>query len=375
MRRTSRATRHSPADDHSGRTRRCYRRAIANRLGDDVGRHDPQPVEVGARPRRSRRANARSPSKRVCAGRRARAKPSCALCASEVAAGLSSAASVTTTTSVVLARSSSNGSGVGNAGRVGRRGRTGDRRVPSAADDVADRVDDRERDRRARRRPSSTATPRPPATAPSRPRHLPDGRARARADAARVAAARRARPRPPRRSRRRRPGGGPLDVDEIEDARGRHDRHRAARGRESVAAFGEVPHHAVGRREPERTPPENTTASTRVTVRAGSSRSISRVAGAPPRTSPEPTVPAGNNNTVTPDPPRDTWPERTPKIGKLVTRSCSHGSIMRSGTHASCARHANPPRPRAPVKRRRRRREPGENQHRHDDVLRHAIDG
>ena len=53
---------------------------------------------------------------------------------------------------------------------------------------------------------------------------------------------------------------------------------------------------------PKAEPPARTIASMRVTVREGSSRSISRVAGAPPRTSPDPTEPDANNMTVTPVP-------------------------------------------------------------------------
>ncbi len=47
---------------------------------------------------------------------------------------------------------------------------------------------------------------------------------------------------------------------------------------------------------PNADPPESTTASTRSTSRVGSSSANSRVAGAPPRTSPEPTVPGGRQD-------------------------------------------------------------------------------
>ena len=224
-------------------------------VGDHVGRREPQPIEARRRhPGRAvpvATANAMSPSKRVCAGRSARANPSCALCASRKHAALSSTASVTTTTSVVFARPSSNGSGVGKPGRVGRRGRARQRSCRRRAMTSPTRVDDRERadahavDRR------STATPTPPGTAPSRPRHLPDRRARARADPARrqrLVARRRDRGRVAVVGARR----WTARLDEVEDARGGHDRHGPARGREPLPALGEVAHHAVGRGQPER---------------------------------------------------------------------------------------------------------------------------
>src|SRR5438445_10552793 len=70
---------------------------------------------------------------------------------------------------------------------------------------------------------------------------------------------------------------------------------------------------------PKAEPPASTIASTRVTVREGSSKSTSRVAGAPPRTSAEPTEPEGNNTTVTPVELRVTCPTRTPGTAKLGT--------------------------------------------------------
>src|SRR5881409_1201826 len=51
---------------------------------------------------------------------------------------------------------------------------------------------------------------------------------------------------------------------------------------------------------PKAEPPLSATASMRATRRSGSSRSHSRVAGAPPRTSPDATVPAGSKQTVQP---------------------------------------------------------------------------
>src|SRR3954462_11751639 len=51
---------------------------------------------------------------------------------------------------------------------------------------------------------------------------------------------------------------------------------------------------------PNADPPLRATASMRATRRSGDSRSHSRVAGAPPRTSPDATVPAGNRATVHP---------------------------------------------------------------------------
>ena len=140
----------------------------------------------------------------------------------QVAAGLVATPSVTTTTSVVFAVSS-NGRWRGKAERAGRRGRTGEHRAV-LTDDVADRVDDGERrDRGILDR--ACATPRPPGTAYSRPRHFPT-----------VAPA--PPPTPPGFERvvalahdrggvalgapgRREPG-----FEQVEDRRGRDDRHR-----------------------------------------------------------------------------------------------------------------------------------------------------
>ena len=51
---------------------------------------------------------------------------------------------------------------------------------------------------------------------------------------------------------------------------------------------------------PNAEPPESTSASMRSTRRSGASSANSRVAGAPPRTSPDATVPSGNSTTVHP---------------------------------------------------------------------------
>ena len=79
-------------------------------------RRPPPAGDRGARrPCRSHSATARSPSKRVWDGRRLRAIPSCALCATRWQPSLSHRPSVTTTTSVVFAVSS-NGCGSGKPG-------------------------------------------------------------------------------------------------------------------------------------------------------------------------------------------------------------------------------------------------------------------
>ncbi len=67
---------------------------------------------------------------------------------------------------------------------------------------------------------------------------------------------------------------------------------------------------------PKADPPERTTASIRSIIRIGSSRSKSRVAGAPPLTSPEATVPSGNRTTVQPVRASRSvqWPTVTPSI-------------------------------------------------------------
>ena len=73
---------------------------------------------------------------------------------------------------------------------------------------------------------------------------------------------------------------------------------------------------------PKADPPDSTTASSRATVRVGASSSNSRVAGAPPRTSPDAVVPSGNRTTV--QPVRATrslqWPTRTPSTSVITSR-------------------------------------------------------
>src|SRR5581483_5669861 len=69
---------------------------------------------------------------------------------------------------------------------------------------------------------------------------------------------------------------------------------------------------------PKADPPDSTTASTRSTSREGSSSAVSRVAGAPPRTSPEPTVPAGAHTTVTPVSGPVQWPTRMPATSVMA---------------------------------------------------------
>jgi hypothetical protein len=73
-----------------------------------------------------------------------------------------------------------------------------------------------------------------------------------------------------------------------------------------------TPSHAAS---PNAEPPLSTTASICATVRVGSSSANSRVAGAPPRTSPDATEPSGTITTV--QPVRATasvwWPTSTPR--------------------------------------------------------------
>src|ERR1700687_3612506 len=63
---------------------------------------------------------------------------------------------------------------------------------------------------------------------------------------------------------------------------------------------------------PNAEPPVNATASTCSTLRDGSSNATSRVAGAPPRTSPDPTVPGGHSTTVPPLCAPVQWPTLIP---------------------------------------------------------------
>ena len=228
----------------AGRVRRMVRRSPARRSRDtiDVIRVRPR-RESPRRPRRwpspgagrggrrrrpSPSATEKSPSKRVCDGCSARATPSCALCATRWQPSLSTRPSVTTSdergVALLLERPRAR-----ERGGVRRRRRARDH-ATVGADHVADRVDHRERDDvrvvdasvprdRARRR---TAYSRPrhfPTVAPRPAPTRPSANGSSRAAAATAAAYPRPRPaarRPTRRGRR---------------SHGRHDRHRAARGR------------------------------------------------------------------------------------------------------------------------------------------------
>ena len=78
---------------------------------------------------------------------------------------------------------------------------------------------------------------------------------------------------------------------------------------------------------PNADPPESTTASTRSTRRVGSSSSNSRVAGAPPRTSPEAIVPGGGRITVTPVPAVVQCPAQADSsCGSGISVSCTRGA-------------------------------------------------
>src|SRR6185295_6283095 len=77
---------------------------------------------------------------------------------------------------------------------------------------------------------------------------------------------------------------------------------------------------------PKADPPVSTTASTRSTNRVGSSRAVSRVAGAPPRTSPDPTVPEGAHTTVTPVSGPVQCPTRIPGTAVINSPEVSAGN-------------------------------------------------
>ncbi len=73
---------------------------------------------------------------------------------------------------------------------------------------------------------------------------------------------------------------------------------------------------------PKALPPVRSTASTCSTSMPGRSRSVSRVPGAPPRTSPDPTVPGGQSTTVQPVRPTGSvqCPTRIPGM-RVITRT------------------------------------------------------
>ena len=226
---------------------------------------------------------------------------------------LSSCAFVATTPIVVF----STASGL-------HRRRLGWRRRPvelAAVVDVADRVRRRRaRSRRDRRRARSRCRARRDGRARGRATSRSSRRCRRRCDRAaphRLAPRRRLRsPRPARAAPSRR----------------RRDRSKSA----SVTTIGTGPapvakpdpcsaHQRItpsAAASPNAEPPVSTTASSRSTMRSGASRSNSRVAGAPPRTSPDAVVPSGNRITVQPVCASGCvqWPTRTPGMSVITLR-------------------------------------------------------
>jgi len=85
---------------------------------------------------------------------------------------------------------------------------------------------------------------------------------------------------------------------------------------------------------PNAEPPVSTSASSRATRRWGSRRAHSRVAGDPPRTSPEATVPAGKSTTVQPVAARASvqCPTRTPATS-VITRAWTRSRESPGGAH------------------------------------------
>ena len=298
MRRTSRATPHSPAEDRlvwsipPDATGEAARIASATTSAaddaeavevcfDHAGRDRDRDVAVETRVRGPQR-HARI--RRARSARRG-GTPACR-----------STASVTTTTSVVLAPDPPR-----RARRPGIRAR---RRgavepattVPSSADHVTDGVDHRERDhvarrrnarppRRTRRRPRArgraTSRPSRPVPAPTRPSGV-------------VGA-----PRPPRppRSPSSGPGWRPPDSDEVEHARGRA-RSAPVRPPSEIPARVRRGTASRRRRRRARTPIRPTRPPRRPGHRARPARATasSRVAGAPPRTSPTRPIPSGSEH-------------------------------------------------------------------------------
>ena len=203
-------------------------------------------------------------------------------------------ASVATTTSVVCSPST-NGSGV--------RERRGVRAAPSIppAGGRRRRPRRRPRSRRRARRPRASSTradadPRPPGTPWSAPCHFPTV-APVPAPTCPVATSPRARRRRRRRTPSSGPGRTPPELDEVEDrappARSGPVPPAVEKPRPCASSERITPSAAAS---PNAEPPVSTTASTCSTSRCGSSSAISRLAGAPPRTSPDPTVPAGTSD-------------------------------------------------------------------------------
>ena len=241
----------------------------------------------GPRPRRSRSANARSPSKRVCDGwMRARQAVVRAL-GDQMALELR-ATRRRSRRPPAWCSSPSPRTARDRERRARRAARSTREHRAVVADHVADRVHDRDRGDRPRRRRAPSPTPRPPGDrARARATSRPSRRARRRPGpvanavaAGSCAAASAAQPSS---------GAGPLaaGVDEVEDRGRGHDRHRPtdASGSRGPARRGACITPSAAAR-PNAEPPASTTASTCSTVAAGratrSRASRARRRGSPP---------------------------------------------------------------------------------------------
>ena len=291
--RTSRVTRHSPdaMADRSDDGADAIRAAPRIGLRHDLGRHRAERSRLRLDQRRSR-ARSRGRRRSGCAPAAAPGpNPSCALRATRWQPTLSSTASVTTTTSVVLARSSSKGWSAEMPARRWARWIPRPRRPsPATTSPTAFTTASATTARIVgAARPRCRDPPRPRArgratSRPSRPRpRRPD-------PAARGGGRLRPRPRTPRPRRAgciARPESNTHAVGTIgtgPPAVGKTDA-RSARNRITPSAAA----------RPNAEPPANTTASTRLTVRAGFSNAELAARGRTAAYLAEPTVPSGTS--------------------------------------------------------------------------------
>src|SRR5581483_2474614 len=240
------------------------------------------------------------------------ARPSWADWASRWHSALPTRASVATTTSVVFSNGVATGKPGTPAGAVEPASTAPSAATTSPAGLAATRAP-------TVASPSRTeAVPSPAATPYSRPRHFPAVAPRPAptrpetAAAPRAASTAAARPSsgPGVRATGRSNSAAPTTIGTTPAAVGKPC-PRSARNRITPSAAA----------SPKADPPLSTTASIRSTSRVGSSSPSSRVAGAPPRTSPEPTVPAGAHTTVTPVSGPVQCPTRIPGTSVMPSES------------------------------------------------------
>ena len=196
--------------------------------------------------------------------------------------------------------------------------------VVAGAVDVAEGVHRDERGHDEVAVGGSTPTPSPPGRRVLAAAPLADGRPGAGADRAERDRRRRSRPRTPRT-----PSAGPGRTDGVADGEVEQRRAPTTIGTGPPRSGSPMPRSSQNRitpsaaASPNAEPPVEHDRVEPATSRAGSSSANSRVAGAPPRTSPDATVPSGNSTTVQPVRGRGVGPVPDPHAGDVG----DHGAV------------------------------------------------